>query len=105
MKTVFVKAVFDINCKIFNHAKKNSITPVYRVFVNDELFTERTWAWKDDFYLREEIQINADPGEYNIRYELVPPNLAKLLVTRPVVNYGSAVITEDGRLRIEDATA
>jgi hypothetical protein len=75
------------------------------VYVNDELFTERTWIWQDDSYLREEIQIEAEPGDYSIRYELVPPNLAELLVTLPVVDYGSAVITEDGLLRIKDATA
>jgi hypothetical protein len=75
------------------------------VYVNDELFTERTWIWQDDLYLREEIQIEAEPGDYSIRYELVPPNLAELLVTRPVVDYGSAVITENGLLRIQDALA
>jgi hypothetical protein len=75
------------------------------VYVNDELFTERTWTWRDDFYLREEIQISAEPGDYEIRYELVPPNLAKLIVTKPVVDCGPATIDEQGRLRIHNEFA
>ena len=99
MDTVFVKALFDIDCEW------EGIPPIYRVYFAGELFTERTWIWQDDFYLCEEIQIEAEPGEYNISYELVPPNLAELLVTMPVVDYGPAVITKDGRLRIENAPA
>lgn len=99
MTKQYVRVVCNVACKW------EGLPPIYRVYVNDELFTERTWTWKDDFYLREEIQIEAEPGKYSIRYELVPPNLAELLVTLPVVDYGPAVITEDGQLRIQDATA
>ena len=99
MTKQYVRVVCNVACKW------EGLAPIYRVYVNDELFTERTWIWQDDSYLREEIQIEAEPGDYNIRYELVPPNLAELLVTLPVVDYGSAVITEDGRLRITDEIA
>ena len=99
MTKQYVRVVCNVACEW------EGLPPIYRVYVNDELFTERTWIWQDDLYLREEIQIEAEPGEYSIRYELVPPNLAKLSVTRPVVEHGSAVITEDGRLRIHNETA
>jgi hypothetical protein len=99
MTRQYVRVVCNVACKW------EGLPPIYRVYVNNELFTERTWIWQDDLYLREEIQIEAEPGDYNIRYELVPPNLAELLVTLPVVDYGSAVVTEDGLLRIQDATA
>jgi len=99
MTKQYVRVVCNIACKW------EGLSPIYRVYVNDELFTERTWTWQDDHYLREEIQIEAKPGDYSIRYELVPPNLAELLVTLPVVDYGSAVITENGLLRIQDETA
>ena len=99
MTKQYVRVVCNVACEW------EGLPPIYRVYVNDELFTERTWIWRDDFYLREEIQIEAEPGDYNIRYELVPPNLAELSVTMPVVNYGSAIITQDGLLRIEDAPA
>lgn len=98
MTKQYVRVVCNVYCRY------EGLPPIYRVYVDDELFTERTWVWDEDFYLREEIQIQAEPGDYSIRYELVPPNLAELLVTLPVVEYGSAVITEDGQLRIENAS-
>lgn len=99
MTKQYVRVVCNVYCRY------EGLPPIYRVYVNDELFTERTWTWPDDHYLREEIQIEAEPGEYSIRYELVPPNLAELLVTKPVINYGAGSITEQGTLRIENATA
>jgi hypothetical protein len=75
------------------------------VYVNDELFTERTWTWQGDIYLREQIQIEAEPGDYQIRYELVPPNLAELIVTKPVIEIGPGSVDDNGVLRIENAIA
>lgn len=40
----------------------------YRAFVNNELFTERTWIWDDQSYLEENLQILAPPGEYKIHF-------------------------------------
>ena len=48
----------------------SSKLPVYRLYVNDELMTERSWRWTD-CYLVEELQISAEPGTYTLRYELV----------------------------------
>ena len=39
----------------------------YRVYVNDELFSERTWIWDGNYYLEENIQIEAPAGEYPIK--------------------------------------
>lgn len=47
--------------------------PRYRVFVNDELFAERTFIWNGDFYLEEALTIQGPPGEYIIRCENVDP--------------------------------
>ena len=99
MTKQYVRVVCNVACEW------EGLPPIYRVYVNEELFTERTWTWKDDLYLREEIQINAEPGDYRIRYELVPPYLAELSVTLPVVQYGPATITQDGLLRIHNETA
>lgn len=43
----------------------------YRAYVNEELFTERTWIWDNRFYLEENMQIEAGPGEYRIRFEFL----------------------------------
>ena len=46
--------------------------PRIRVYVGNELFTERTWIWREQ-YLEEMLVVNAPPGKYNLRWELVPP--------------------------------
>lgn len=82
METKFVKAVFDIDCDWAG------LPPVYRVYVNDELFTERTWIWTDN-YLEEILQIQAVPGRYRIKLESVGPDLAKFTVGNHRIEYGS----------------
>lgn len=53
--------------------------PVYRLYVNNELFAERTYIWREQ-YLEELIPVYAPPGRYDIRYELVPPSQGQLEV-------------------------
>ena len=66
MTTKFVQVTMDIDIEAVKEQ------PRYRVFVDNELFTERTWIWQDQF-LREMLQIEAPPGRYPIRVELVDP--------------------------------
>ena len=74
--------------------------PDYRIYVNDELFSERTWIWQEE-YLEERLSINAEPGEYNLRWEIVPPFKGKITVTNPRVDHcEGAYITEQLQLRI-----
>lgn len=42
--------------------------PSYRLFVNEELFTERQFLYEESF-LREHLQIEGPPGMYQIRLE------------------------------------
>ena len=93
MQTEFVKVIFDIYCDW------EGTPPIYRVFVNDELFTERTWIWTDR-YLEESIQINAPPGEYQVRYELVDPEHAAIKVRNLRIETGPAIITRYGQVQI-----
>jgi hypothetical protein len=95
MNKKFVRVLCDVHCDW------EGLAPVYRVYVNDELFTERTWIW-NDVYLEELIQINAEPGKYHIRHELVPPNLATLRVENMRVELGDANIKGDNLLRITE---
>ena len=74
--------------------------PNYRIYVNDELFSERTWIWQEQ-YLEEVLAIHALPGEYNLRWEIVPPFKGKITVTNPRVEHcAGAYITEQLQLRI-----
>jgi hypothetical protein len=69
------------------------------LYVNDELFSERTWIWTDSS-LEENLQIDAEPGEYTIRYELIEPNLATLKIGSLSVDYGPAEIVDNTHFRI-----
>lgn len=61
-KSVLIQ--FDVDCQW------DQDPPRYRLYVNDELFTERTWIWRDEF-LQESIALSAVPGQYQVRYELL----------------------------------
>ena len=81
----FIRVLCDVDCSW------TETPPVYRVYVDDELFAERTWRWRDS-YLEEMIQIEAEPGEYVISYELVDSPGATLRVSNMRVDYGSGRI-------------
>lgn len=92
MDKKFVRVLADIHCEW------EGLDPIYRVYVNDELFAERTWVWSGA-YLEEMLQIEAPPGEYAIKVELVPPHLATLRVENIRVDYGPGTV-ENNMLRI-----
>ena len=55
MQTYFVRVECDVTAKVHNQPLR------YRVYVNNELFAERTWIW-ENCYLEESLQIQAGPG-------------------------------------------
>ena len=63
MDKQFVKMQLDV------HAKWNTHPPMYRVYVNDELFNERNYMWQPTEYVTEILQISAEPGEDTVRIE------------------------------------
>jgi len=77
------------------------IRPVYRLYVNDELISERTWRWTDN-YLQEILQVSAEPGEYHLRYELVEPHLAQLRVGTLTADLGPVEIVNNTTFRITE---
>lgn len=89
----FVRVLADIHCDW------EGLNPTYRVYVNDELFAERTYIWTD-CYLEENLQIEAQPGRYSLRWELVPPHLASMRVENLRIEYGPATV-ENNILRIQ----
>jgi hypothetical protein len=95
MTRQFVRVLADVHCTW------EGLNPIYRVYVNDELFAERTWRWTNA-YLEEMLQIEADPGKYNLRWELVPPHLATLQVHNVRVDFGPGNIKNNTLLRIYD---
>ena len=93
-QSVVVRADVNINW--------NRDPPNYRIYVGDEMFTERTWVWRDR-YLEEILVINAPPGQYNLRWELVPPSQGTIEVTNIRIENGSArAHIEHTQLRITE---
>ena len=93
MTQQFVRVLADVHCDCAVDQR-----PIYRLYVNDELFTERTWIW-ENVYLEEVIPILAEPGDYVVRYELVPGTTAGLNIQNLRVAEGTATI-QDSTVRI-----
>ena len=93
MQSEFVIAVADVYCKWTGEH------PRYRCYVNDELFTERTWIWHNE-YLEEELQIQAPPGNYVVRYELVDSSNARLKIRNLRIKVGPAIVNPQGIVQI-----
>lgn len=95
MQAEFVIAVCDVKCSWGEHTPP----PRYRCYVNDELFAERTWIWRDA-YLEESLQILAEPGRYQVTYQLVDPEDAEIHYTNLRVAQGPAVISPRGEVHV-----
>jgi hypothetical protein len=89
--------VVVVQCEL--RCEWHDVSPRYRAFVDGELFTERTWIW-DDVLLREDFQIRAVPGKYQIRYQLLDPAYGQLWVRDWQIVSGAAQIDQQGNLEI-----
>jgi hypothetical protein len=88
MTKQFVRVLAEVDCEW------EGLSPTYRLYLNDELFAERTWRWTD-VRLEEMLQVEAEPGDYPIRFELVPPHLAELKVTNIRVDFGPGTVSNN----------
>ena len=97
MNKQFVQIMADVHCRW------EGLNPIYRLYVNDELFTERTWTW-DNCYLEETVPMEVEPGDYYLRWELVPPHLAHIEVTNMRATYGNVTVMPGNIVRINNET-
>jgi len=87
MQTKSIQVQCDVYCRWDGNDTR------YRLYVNDELFTERSWIWNDkEYYLEEVITIEAPPGQYEIKYELLEPTHSKLGIKNMRVTSGTATV-------------
>ena len=87
----FCKVSFDLFCDKGNK-------PRYRLYVNNELFAERTYLWQGTEYLRENLQVKASPGEYKITLQKL--DKGKLNIRNTKVDFGPAEIIDSTTFRI-----
>jgi len=72
--------------------------PCYRLYVNNELFSERSYKFESDTYLSEQLFVKKQPGEYKIHIESVSDFKYKLRNLRCA--YGNVEITGNESFRI-----
>ncbi len=76
--------------------------PIYRLYVRDELFSERTFIWQDG-YLTECFHVHGDPGDYRLRYDVVTEGTASIIVKNLRVTYGAdSAYIQDNIIRITE---
>jgi hypothetical protein len=91
MKGKSVQIISDVYC---HHPEDDTR---YRLFVNGELFTERTWIWRDT-YLEEIAVITGKPGRYEVVYQLVSPTQSELEIRNMRLGPDSSPATLDGNV-------
>jgi hypothetical protein len=94
MQTYSVNVICDVTAKVLDHPFR------YRVYVNNELFTERSWIWQG-VYLEEMLPISAPAGVYPIRFETVDPENGRIKIRNYKVVGTGKIITYQGETALE----
>jgi hypothetical protein len=59
-----VNILIDIHCSrpswALEQLNANVLFPIYRIYINNDLITERTWLWDDEKLIRENIWAELD---------------------------------------------
>ena len=92
--TRFVKLLVDIHCVW----KDNP--PNYRVYINGELFTDRTFDYEPNQYLEEVLQVEAPQGQYQIEYEILTDHYYFFDATNLRVIHGPARVINNNTFEI-----
>lgn len=92
-----------VSCDVYM-SWRGDIPPIYRAYINHELLAERTFIWKNA-YLEEMLQLQVDPGKYEIRFELLDDHGAEMRVENMRVTEGPAGVKKGKILRVNDEVA
>ena len=72
--------------------------PKYRLFINDELFSERCYRFESDMYITEQLFVVKTPGVYNIKIESLGGFSYKLRNLR--CTYGTAEVINNEMFKL-----
>lgn len=82
-----VDLTFDVYC---HWGEKE---PAYRVYIDNDLITERTFIWPGfQIYIRENIVISAEPGKHHIKVENLNPECSKFEIKNVTVDQQPSTI-------------
>lgn len=88
----------EVCMEIDVHCQWHKSPPMYRLYVNDEMFTERNYIWQAGEYLRENLLISAPPGEYSVTIET--PHDATFKLRNLRCSHGNVQVIDNTRFRI-----
>lgn len=94
MHTEFIKISVDI------YADWAGDPPVYRLYVNDELFTERTYIWNTTQFIQEQLQIMAPVGTYKVRLENLSSHVKDFKFRNLLVTHGNARVIDSKTIEV-----
>ena len=86
MQATFIKIRFDLKCDWVGFG------PDYQIYVNDELFIERTYTAISPEYYSEMLQIYAEPGRYKIHLKIISPQKHNLRMSSTRIEIGNGII-------------
>lgn len=92
-QTFDVIATCEIHCDGWHRE------PRYRLYVDSELFAERTWIWRD-LHLEEVLTVRGQAGRYRVKLENVDPELGMFKLRNLKITAGPGVIANDGSIQI-----
>jgi hypothetical protein len=77
----------------------------YRIYINEQLIVERNWIWSNNHYLNENVWIDNNSKEYEVRLEpvLIATNQAKFTLKDLKITNAKYYtnLVQDTRLRVE----
>ena len=81
METKAVSITVDVHCHWTDSP------PRYRVYVDNDLLTERTFIWPGyQNFVRENIHVNLNPGQHELKIVNVDPRFGKFEARNIIVN-------------------
>jgi len=83
-------SVHTVSIDVYCHRNWDA-GPVYRVYVDGDLLTERTWIWPAyETYIKECIEVDVEPGRHSVRVENCSPtstiNFKNLMVNGELIS-------------------
>ena len=88
----------EVCMQIDLHCKGERSPPMYRLYVNDELFSERNYIWQAGEYVRENLILRAPSGNYRVRIETPSKFNFKLRNLRCTHGKAQIINNEDFRI-------
>jgi hypothetical protein len=98
---------YKINVDVFCYKSDTDEKKDYRLYVDDDLITERSYVWRNrrtpqesGQFVRENIWVNLAPGEHEVRIESLDPNFIGFILQNILVDNEPAQMTSKTRFVI-----